>query len=51
MSNPTPLKEFLQIPYDKLEEMNLQAGKDSTSKDSKTLEKEYTTYLRKEKNY
>ena len=45
----TKLKEFLEIPYDKLEEMNLQAGKDSVSLDAKALEKKYTEYLKKEK--
>ena len=43
------LKTFLEIPYDKLEEMNLQALEKAETTDSKLLEKEYREYLVKEK--
>ena len=43
------LKNFLEIPYEKLEEMNLRAAENSGKKSEKELEKEYTDYLKKEK--
>ncbi|OGG63210.1 glutamine synthetase [Candidatus Kaiserbacteria bacterium RIFCSPHIGHO2_02_FULL_59_21] len=45
----TKLKDFLEIPYDKLEELNLKAKEHGESKSHSQLEKEYTAYLRKEK--
>lgn len=42
------LKGFLEIPYDKLEEMNLQALERADG-NPKLLEKEYLAYLEKEK--
>lgn len=44
-----PIKNFLEIPYDELEEMNLQAKKKRDTVDPKTQEKEYREYLTKEK--
>lgn len=43
------LKNFLELPYDILEEMNLTAKARAESAGSKTLEAEYTAYLKKEK--
>ncbi|MEK7069048.1 MAG: glutamine synthetase family protein [Patescibacteria group bacterium] len=43
------LRDFLEIPYDKLEEMNLKAGARAESASNTELEKEYTSYLKKEK--
>ena len=43
------LKNFLEIPYSKLEELNLKAKARGESFSSAVLEKEYTAYLRKEK--
>lgn len=43
------LKSYLEIPYDKLEEMNLKTASDSTTVAPKILEKEYKLYLAKEK--
>ncbi|MDO8522236.1 MAG: glutamine synthetase family protein [bacterium] len=43
------LKNFLEIPYSKLEEMNLKAKARAESATPAMLEKEYTAYLRKEK--
>ncbi len=48
MSN-TNLKDFLEIPYDQLEEMNLKAKEDAEKKSPQQLEKEYTAWLKKEK--
>lgn len=46
----TELKDFLEIPYDKLEEMNLEAKRKQLERvDSATLEKYYLDYLRDEK--
>lgn len=42
------LRNFLEIPYDTLEEMNLKARK-REKEDAKVLEKEYRDYLEKEK--
>ncbi|OGG52936.1 glutamine synthetase [Candidatus Kaiserbacteria bacterium RIFCSPLOWO2_12_FULL_53_8] len=43
------LKDFLEIPYDKLEEMNLKAKENAEKKSEAQLEKEYITWLKKEK--
>ncbi len=48
MDNNKELRNFLEIPYDDLEVMNLKS-KDNADKDTKILEKEYRTYLEKEK--
>ncbi len=45
----TNLKDFLEIPYDKLEEMNLKAKADAEKMTSAQLEKKYTEWLKKEK--
>lgn len=45
----TSLKNFLEIPYDQLQEMNLKAKKRQQEEDPKVLEKEYRDYLEKEK--
>src|SRR3989338_5456251 len=45
----TPLKDFLEIPYDKLEEMNLKAKEDAAKLSSTQLEKKYVDWLKKEK--
>lgn len=47
--NTIPIKNFLQIPYETLEEMNLKACKRALLENSSTLEKEYRLYLQKEK--
>lgn len=47
--NNNPLKTFLEIPYDKLEEMNLSALEKKSSGAEKELEEYYRTYLQKEK--
>lgn len=44
-----PLKYFLEIPYDKLEEMNLAAKSKRDTLDPKQLQAEYFLYLKKEK--
>ena len=44
-----PLKNFLEIPYDTLEEMNLKAKERAETATPAQLEKEYRTYLLKEK--
>ena len=43
------LKEFLEIPYTKLEELNLKAKENGEKLSSKELQTEYTAYLKKEK--
>src|SRR5579872_552763 len=43
------LKNFLEIPYDELEEKNLAAKEKQTTLSVKVLEKEYRLYLEKEK--
>src|ERR1700743_3119375 len=43
------LKKFLEIPYDKLEEMNLKAKEDAEKLPPKQIEKKYTDWLKKEK--
>lgn len=45
----SPLRNFLEIPYDLLEEMNLKALDKAASVTSSELEQEYRTYLTKEK--
>lgn len=47
--NNTNLRDFLEIPYDKLEEMNLKAKEDAEKKSQSQLEKEYVAWLKKEK--
>ncbi len=49
MNNDLILKNFLEIPYDILEEMNLNARVKADKEDLKLLEKEYRTYLKAEK--
>jgi len=43
------IKDFLEIPYNQLEELNLKAKEAQQSKDPKQLELEYRLYLQKEK--
>ncbi len=43
------LKNFLEIPYDQLEEMNTKAAQNATTMTAKELQAEYTAYLKKEK--
>ncbi len=43
------LRNFLEIPYEKLEELNLRAKEKAETLTPKALETEYTTYLKKEK--
>lgn len=43
------LRNFLQIPYDELEELNLKAKERAETVSPAVLEKEYTAYLKKEK--
>jgi glutamine synthetase len=43
------LRDFLEIPYDTLEEMNLKAKDDAEKKSPKDLETQYSAYLKKEK--
>ncbi|MDD5415686.1 MAG: glutamine synthetase family protein [Candidatus Daviesbacteria bacterium] len=45
----TQLKNFLEIPYEELEEMNLKAKEKQQVADPQLLEKEYRLYLQKEK--
>ncbi|MCX6735859.1 MAG: glutamine synthetase family protein [Candidatus Parcubacteria bacterium] len=49
ISSPVGLKNFLEIPYDLLEEMNLKASERAGTESSAILEKEYRDYLAKEK--
>jgi glutamine synthetase len=49
MDNINTLKTFLEIPYDKLEEMNLSAKEKAEALSPKELEAEYRNYLVKEK--
>ncbi|MCX6738878.1 MAG: glutamine synthetase family protein [Candidatus Parcubacteria bacterium] len=49
ISVPVGLKNFLEIPYDVLEEMNLKASERAGTESSAVLEKEYRDYLTKEK--
>ena len=43
------LKNFLEIPYEELEEMNVKAKERQQTEDPKILEAEYRAYLKKEK--
>src|SRR5260221_4945448 len=43
-----PLKKLLEIPYDKLEEMNLSLEKKGQTATAKELQKEHISYLLKE---
>src|ERR1700730_13431396 len=43
------LKKFLEIPYEKLEEMNLKAKTRAENASPEALEKEYVAWLKKEK--
>ena len=47
--NYTNLKNFLEIPYDDLEELNFKAKEKAESLTPKALETEYVAYLKKEK--
>lgn len=47
--NSTSLRNFLEIPYDQLEEINLKAKQKQQTIDLLLLEKEYRLYLQKEK--
>src|SRR5689334_13075978 len=49
MNTLSPIKTFLEIPYDKLEEMNLSSLKHAETTEPADLEKEYRAYLEKEK--
>ncbi|MEW5905916.1 MAG: glutamine synthetase, partial [Elusimicrobiota bacterium] len=44
------LKKFLEIPYDELETLNLEAAEAAERLSPAALEKKYTDYLRKEKH-
>lgn len=48
-ANGVILKNFLEIPYDELEAMNLEAGEESESLSPAELESKYRAYLQKEK--
>lgn len=48
-SDLSSLKNFLEIPYDTLEELNLSAKLKAETLAPKALEVEYTTFLKKEK--
>jgi len=49
-SDDSGLKDFLEIPYDQLEEMNLEAKQKQLDRvDGKTLEEHYLKYLAEEK--
>ncbi len=47
----SPLKNFLEIPYEELEEMNLKAKEDQQTKTPQELEAKYRLYLQKEKRF
>lgn len=48
-SSQNQLKNFLEIPYDKLEEMNIEAYEKSKTAKNEDLAAEYQEYLKKEK--
>ena len=48
MNNIKSLKDFLEIPYATLEEMNLKAKEKAESATEQALEREYISYLKKE---
>lgn len=43
------LRNFLEIPYEALEDLNLTAGKNAQILGPKTLQEQYTSFLKKEK--
>ena len=45
----TKLKDFLEIPYERLEDLNTKAREKAEKASQKDLEREYTNYLKKEK--
>ena len=47
--NTVPLKNFLEIPYEELERMNLEAAEAVEKLSPAELEKKYRDYLQKEK--
>lgn len=49
MEDNPPIKTYLEIPYDKLEDLNLTAIEKADAQKPAELEKEYRTYLQKEK--
>lgn len=49
LSDSSTLRTFLEIPYDQLEEMNIQAAEKALKLEPAVLEKEYRAYLAKEK--
>ncbi len=49
MDTTVTLRNFLEIPYDELEELNLKAKEKAVTNTPKELEKEYRAYLEKEK--
>lgn len=49
MDSKNNLKNFLEIPYDQLEELNLRAKEDRDKKSPVLIEKEHRAYLVKEK--
>ncbi len=49
IDNSTSIKNFLEISYEQLEEMNLKAKERQQTADPKQLEAEYRLYLQKEK--
>ncbi len=49
MQDSFQIKNFLEIPYDQLEEMNLKAKEKQQTVDPAQLETEYRLYLQKEK--
>ncbi len=48
-SGSVVLKNFLEIPYDELEAMNLKAAEEAETSSPAVLEKKYSDYLQKEK--
>jgi glutamine synthetase len=50
MSYQLPMKHFLEIPYDELEELNLQAREKRDTVSAEEQEQEYRAYLEKEKH-
>lgn len=49
LSETSPYKNFLEIPYDNLEELNLAAKTKAETLSDKALETEYVAFLKKEK--
>jgi glutamine synthetase len=50
MSDQSPLKHLLTIPYDELEELNLAAREKRDTVSAEEQEQEYRAYLEKEKH-